>query len=206
MRVVFGNNAILFHFARNNTFSPTSLAGRRVACQASALAERAEGGDALRSVLQSLTTVLECAQTEGALQPAAPRQLEEPGELVFGFPQSFTRAVYCLFIGCDGVQNLIVAVFLSMIKFVKVDPQLRSLRKMWLLSGNQLKKTGVSPVKLVTQPVFSPYLAPCDFFIFPKIKDLMRSLTYTRPEEAVVAFNQHIQNLPSDQRSSCFQK
>ncbi|GBP32145.1 hypothetical protein EVAR_80912_1 [Eumeta japonica] len=36
-----------------------------------------------------------------------------------------------------------------------------------------------------------PDLAPWDFFIFPKIKDLMRGLTFVGPEEVVIAFNQH---------------
>ncbi|GBP48483.1 hypothetical protein EVAR_16152_1 [Eumeta japonica] len=31
--------------------------------------------------------------------------------------------------------------------FSKVGPQLRSLSKMWLLSGNQLKKTGMPPMR-----------------------------------------------------------
>lgn len=61
-------------------------------------------------------------------------------------------------------------------------------------------------VELVNHPAHSPDLAPCDFFIFPKIKDLMRGLSFTGPEEAVIAFNQHVKNMPSDKWSSCFQK
>ncbi|GBP49264.1 hypothetical protein EVAR_102207_1 [Eumeta japonica] len=53
---------------------------------------------------------------------------------------------------------------------------------------------------LVTHPAFSADLLPCDIFIFPKIKDLMRSLTFTEPEEAVIAFNQHVQNMLSFER------
>ncbi|GBP39784.1 Histone-lysine N-methyltransferase SETMAR [Eumeta japonica] len=54
-------------------------------------------------------------------------------------------------------------------------------------------------VKLVTHPAFSPDLTPCDFFIFSKIKYLMTGLTFTEPEDTVLAFNQHVQNMPSDQ-------
>lgn len=61
-------------------------------------------------------------------------------------------------------------------------------------------------VELVTHPPYSPDLAPCDFFIFPKIKDLMRGKTFAEPEEAVLAFNEHVKNIPSDQWSLCFQK
>ncbi|GBP59381.1 Acetylcholine receptor subunit alpha-type acr-16 [Eumeta japonica] len=52
-------------------------------------------------------------------------------------------------------------------------------------------------VMLVTHPALSPDLAPCDF-IFPKIKNLMKGLTFTRQEEVVMAFNEHMQNMPSD--------
>ncbi|GBP35217.1 hypothetical protein EVAR_18342_1 [Eumeta japonica] len=54
-------------------------------------------------------------------------------------------------------------------------------------------------VKLVIHPASSPDLEPCDFFIFLKIKDLIRGLTFTGPAEAVIAFNQHVKNMPSDQ-------
>lgn len=61
-------------------------------------------------------------------------------------------------------------------------------------------------VELVTHPAHSPDLAPCDFFVFPKIKDLMRGFTFTSSEEAVTAFNQHVENMPPDQWSHCFEK
>ncbi|GBP20106.1 hypothetical protein EVAR_13878_1 [Eumeta japonica] len=54
-------------------------------------------------------------------------------------------------------------------------------------------------VKLVTRPSFDADLAPCDFFIYPKIKDLMRGLSFTGPEEAVIVFDQHVQNMRSVQ-------
>ncbi|GBP05932.1 Histone-lysine N-methyltransferase SETMAR [Eumeta japonica] len=60
-------------------------------------------------------------------------------------------------------------------------------------------------VRLVTHSAFSPDLAPCHFFIFPKMKDLMGGLIFTGPEETMIAFNQHVQNMPSDQWS-CFKK
>ncbi|GBP42201.1 Histone-lysine N-methyltransferase SETMAR [Eumeta japonica] len=58
-------------------------------------------------------------------------------------------------------------------------------------------------VKLVIHPAFSPDLASCDFFIFTKIEVLMKGLTFTGPEEAVLAFNQHVQNMPSDNVALC---
>lgn len=52
----------------------------------------------------------------------------------------------------------------------------------------------------------SPDLALCDFCIFPKIKDLMRGFTFTNSEEAVIAFNQHVDKMPPDLWSSSFKK
>ncbi|XP_026760939.1 histone-lysine N-methyltransferase SETMAR-like [Galleria mellonella] len=61
-------------------------------------------------------------------------------------------------------------------------------------------------VQLVTHPAYSPNLVSCDFCFFPKIKDLMRGFTFTNSEEAVIVFNQHVENMPSDLWSSCFKK
>lgn len=45
-------------------------------------------------------------------------------------------------------------------------------------------------IDLGSHPAHSPDKAPCDFFIFTVIKDLIRGLTFTGTEEAVIAFNQ----------------
>ncbi|GBP15201.1 hypothetical protein EVAR_92208_1 [Eumeta japonica] len=49
-------------------------------------------------------------------------------------------------------------------------------------------------IKLVTHPAFNRDLAPCDFFIIPKIWEF-GNLTFTGPEEPMIAFNQHVQNM-----------
>lgn len=61
-------------------------------------------------------------------------------------------------------------------------------------------------VETVAHPPYSPDLAPCDFYLFPKIKDLMRGLTFKTPEDAVATFNQHVENMQSSDWVSCFEK
>lgn len=61
-------------------------------------------------------------------------------------------------------------------------------------------------IELMTHPAHSPGLTLCDFFDFPKFKDLMRGLTFTGLKKAMIAFNWHVKNVPSDQWSLCFQK
>ena len=43
-------------------------------------------------------------------------------------------------------------------------------------------------VQLVSYPPYSPDLAPCDFFLFPKVKEKIRGIRFDSPEEARLAF------------------
>lgn len=61
-----------------------------------------------------------------------------------------------------------------------------------------------SNVELMTHPPYSPDLAPCDFFLFPKIKDKLRGIRFTSPESAVNAFKEAIEEVPKEDWSNCF--
>ena len=43
-------------------------------------------------------------------------------------------------------------------------------------------------VKLMSHPPYSPDLAPCDFFVFPHVKNQLRGTRYDSPQDAVRAF------------------
>ena len=43
----------------------------------------------------------------------------------------------------------------------------------------------VNNVDLMSHPAYSPDLAPCDFYLFPKIKNQLRGQRFSSPEEAV---------------------
>lgn len=61
-------------------------------------------------------------------------------------------------------------------------------------------------IELETHPANRLEQAQRYFFIFSKNKELIRGLTvFTGQEEAVIAFNQRVGNIPSDQWSSYFQ-
>ena len=61
-------------------------------------------------------------------------------------------------------------------------------------------------VQLMSYPPYSPDLAPCDFFVFPNVKRMMRGIRYDSPEEAVTAFSDLVEGLPTLAWSTCFQK
>lgn len=61
-------------------------------------------------------------------------------------------------------------------------------------------------IQEVGHPPYSPDLAPCDFFVFPNVKRLMRGVRYESPKEAVDAFRELIESLPSSSWSSCWTK
>ena len=61
-------------------------------------------------------------------------------------------------------------------------------------------------IQQLGHPPYSPDLAPCDFFVFPNVKRMMRGIRYDSPEEAVTAFSDLLEGLPTLAWSTCFQK
>ncbi len=59
-------------------------------------------------------------------------------------------------------------------------------------------------VQLVTHPPYSPDLAPCDFFLFPKMKERLRGKQFQTPEEAVLAYRGEIETLSDMDWGLCF--
>lgn len=71
------------------------------------------------------------------------------------------------------------------------------------LTTDYLKANGV---ELLNPPTYSPDLAPCDFFLFPRIKDKMRGLRFNNAAAAVEAYEQLISEVPSDRWEHCFKE
>lgn len=59
-------------------------------------------------------------------------------------------------------------------------------------------------VDLMSHTPYSPDLSPCDFFLFPKVKNLMRGQRFRTPEEAVEAFRQHVLAIPQTDWQKCY--
>ena len=59
-------------------------------------------------------------------------------------------------------------------------------------------------VQLVSHPPYSPDLAPCDFFLFPTVKEKIRGIRFDSPEEARLAFQEAFWTLPEDRWHNCF--
>jgi [histone H3]-lysine36 N-dimethyltransferase SETMAR len=63
-----------------------------------------------------------------------------------------------------------------------------------------------SGVQLVTHPPYSPDLAPCDFFLFPKAKQQLRGKRYESANAAVAALNDVLSDMPKKAFQDCFDK
>jgi histone-lysine N-methyltransferase SETMAR len=61
-------------------------------------------------------------------------------------------------------------------------------------------------VQLVTHPLYSPDLAPSDFYLFPELKKHLRGKRYSSAEEAVSAMNDVLKVVPKESFQDCFQK
>lgn len=66
-----------------------------------------------------------------------------------------------------------------------------------------LEKTSV---KLMTHSPYSPDLAPCDFFLFPNVKNRMRGHRFPSPEDAVAAYTEELSAMSEIEWRGCFQK
>ena len=61
-------------------------------------------------------------------------------------------------------------------------------------------------IQEVGRPPYSPDLAPCDFFVFPKVKNLMRGIRCESPGAAVQAFAELAEGLPALRPPYCAKK
>lgn len=61
-------------------------------------------------------------------------------------------------------------------------------------------------VQLVTHPPYSPDLAPCDFWLFPKVKEQLRGRRFNSDVEALDALDAALEGLDKKSFQDCFQK
>lgn len=62
-----------------------------------------------------------------------------------------------------------------------------------------------TPVKLVGHPPYSPDLAPCDFFLFPKIKNQLKGKQFSSAEDALAAFENAVEEVSGAEWKMCFE-
>ena len=72
-----------------------------------------------------------------------------------------------------------------------------------ILVTDYLTKMGI---KTVLQPAYSPDLAPCDFWLFPKLKENLRGCRYETIEEMKEAVTKVIDTLTPEDFNGAFQK
>lgn len=62
-----------------------------------------------------------------------------------------------------------------------------------------------SGIETLPHPPYSPDLAPCDFFLFPTIKDKIKGKYFSSAKEAVAAYESAIFDLSDEDWNKCFQ-
>ncbi|XP_061705471.1 histone-lysine N-methyltransferase SETMAR-like [Cydia pomonella] len=61
-------------------------------------------------------------------------------------------------------------------------------------------------VTILPHPPYSPDLAPCDFYLFPKIKEKLKGRRFENKEDALAAYNYEISEVSKEEWSSVFSK
>jgi [histone H3]-lysine36 N-dimethyltransferase SETMAR len=62
-----------------------------------------------------------------------------------------------------------------------------------------------SGIQLLPHPPYSPDLAPCDFFLFPKVKSKIKGVRFESQESAVHAFESLVMSMSHSDYCSCFE-
>ena len=105
------------------------------------------------------------------------------------------------------LNSIVQFVFLKCLRiFVSSDQNIR-LRGLFLHHDNASAHTAGAtrdfiadkPIQLLSHLPYSPDLAPYDFFMFPKVKDLMRGIRFVSPEAAVEVYQEHLETFTRSQ-------
>ena len=60
-------------------------------------------------------------------------------------------------------------------------------------------------VQLLPHPPYSPDLAPCDFWLFPKVKKAISGKPFSRIQDLARAVRSELQSIPTSEYAGCFQ-
>ena len=58
-------------------------------------------------------------------------------------------------------------------------------------------------IAVLEQPPFSPDLAPCDFFVFPKLKEVIKGTRFQDSEASRTAVTRELQAIPEESFQEC---
>ena len=61
-------------------------------------------------------------------------------------------------------------------------------------------------ITALPHPAYSPDLAPCDFWLFPKLKEILAGNKYTRAQDLAKAVNSELRGIPKEQYRAAFDK
>ena len=73
-------------------------------------------------------------------------------------------------------------------------------------SGKTLNFIADSGIDLLTPPAYSPDLAPCDFWLFPKLKEPLRGKLFETREDLVSAVEEQLSLLKPEDFHQCFDR
>ena len=63
-----------------------------------------------------------------------------------------------------------------------------------------------SRVQTIGHPPYSPDLAPCDFYLFPMVKEKLRGRKFPTPNDAVDEFQRVVEEIDPEEWKNCFKK
>ena len=76
----------------------------------------------------------------------------------------------------------------------------RSVTRLWI---PPLEEQGIT---LLPHPPYSPDLAPCDFWLFPKIKGAIAGKLFHRIQDLAKAVNSELRRILASEYHDCFMK
>lgn len=98
---------------------------------------------------------------------------------------------------------------------IHISRKRRHLVRKWILhhdnarphtAARVLEFLTKSKITVMKHPPYSPDLAPCDFWMFPKLKEALRGQTFSSYQDIVTAVQGYFNTLDKNAFSTCFQK
>ena len=85
-------------------------------------------------------------------------------------------------------------------------------RKTWILHHDNapahtalsVKVFGVKKITTLHHPPYSPALVPCDFFLFAKLKGILKGTCFKRVEDIKTSVMNHLKTITIEKFSQCF--
>ena len=111
------------------------------------------------------------------------------------------------------IQHFYKKVLTHLVNKIRQKPRASWVRKTWILHHDNapahtvlsMKKFLVSKeITTLHHPPYSPDSAPCNFFLFPKLKGILKGTRFQGVKDIKISVTRHLKTITKEEFSHCF--